>query len=64
MLTRWSLTDRTMQVKVNFPLRKNFRGNLNEAISLVEIASFRFPQKSFIKKKLTIRILVETQSKL
>ena len=44
------------QVKVNFLLRKFFRGNLNEVISLAEIdevksistneiASFRFPQK-------------------
>lgn len=38
---------------VNFILRKAFCGNLNEAISLAEIAAFRFPRKIFFKRKLT-----------
>ena len=40
---------------VNFLLRKNFRGNLNETISANKIASFRFPLKIFLKRKLTIK---------
>ena len=41
----------TIQGKVmaNFLFRKIFRGNLNEAITL-----FRFPRKTFLKRKLTI----------
>ena len=35
---------------VNFFLRKIFRGNLNKAISFVEIASFRFLRKIFRKR--------------
>ena len=33
---------------VNFPLRKIFRGNLNEAISLAEISSITFARKVFL----------------
>ena len=36
-------------------LRKIFRGNLNEAISLAEIVSFRFPLKVFLKGKSRFR---------
>ena len=36
---------------VNFLLRKIFRGNLNEAFSLVEIASCRFWRKVLLKRK-------------
>ena len=39
---------------VYFLFRKIFRGNLNEAISLIETASFRFPRKIFLVRKLTI----------
>ena len=39
---------------VNFLLRKIFRGNLNEAIAAKEIASFRFPRKTFFKWKLNL----------
>ena len=42
---------------VNFLLRKIFLAKLNEAILPVEIAAFRFPQKIFLKGKLTFRIL-------
>ena len=47
----------TKFVKVNFLLRKISLGNLNEAISLAEIASFRFPHKLFLKRKLAIKFL-------
>ena len=40
---------------VNSFLRKIFRGNLNEAIPLAEIASFRFSQGIFLKRKLSLR---------
>ena len=39
---------------VNFLLRKSLRGNLNEAISANEIASFRFPRDIFLKRKFTL----------
>ena len=38
--------------KVNFLVRKIFCGNLNEAISSTEIASFTFPRKIFLGSKL------------
>ena len=41
---------------VNLLLRKMFCGNLNEAISLAEIASFRFPWKIFLTMKLRFTI--------
>ena len=41
-------------LKPNFLLRKIFRGNLKEAISLAEIASFRFPWKISHKRKVAI----------
>ena len=47
---------------VSFLLRKIFLGNLNEAISLVEIVSFRFPRKIFLKRKLIF--IVDTGRKL
>ena len=57
--------------KRNFLLRKIFRRNLNEAVSLAEIdetlkvtsmsineiASFRFPRKIFLKRKVTYNIV-------
>ena len=46
--------------QTQFPLKKFFRGNLNEAISLAEIASFRFPWNTFLKRKLTYRCLIIT----
>ena len=36
-------------LKVNFFLKKMFRGILNKEISVNEIASFRFPGKMFLK---------------
>ena len=52
-------------VKVSFLLKKTFRGSRNDVISLVkidvtfisgnEIASFNFPRKIFLKRKLTVR---------
>ena len=33
-----------------------FHGNLNEAIAANETATFRFPWKIFLKKKLTFRM--------
>ena len=59
---------------VNFLLRKIFRGNLNETISLAEtdeidlianneIASFSFPWKTFFKRKLTsLEIFMATKN--
>ena len=47
----------TKDLNVIFLLRKVFRGNLNKAISTNEIASFKFPRKIFLKRKLTIRII-------
>ena len=41
-------------LKPNFLLRKIFRGNLKEAISLAEIASFRFPWKISLKREVAI----------
>ena len=41
-------------LKIDFPLRKIFRGNLNKAFSASGITSFRFPRKISHKKKLTI----------
>ena len=41
------------KVIVNFILRKIFRGNLNEALSTIEISSFKFPWKIFFQRKLT-----------
>ena len=35
-----------IDVMVNFLLRKIFHGNLNEAISLAEVASFTFPREN------------------
>ena len=35
-------------LKRNFFLREIFRGNSNETISVAEIASFRFPRKTFL----------------
>ena len=43
------------RVMVNVLLRKISRENLNDAILFVKIASFRFPQKIFLKKKLYSR---------
>ena len=40
---------------VNFLLRKTFRGNLNEEISLAKISSFRCLQLIFFKRKLIFR---------
>ena len=40
---------------VNFFLWEIFRGNLNEVIPLAEIALFRFPRKTFLKRKSTFR---------
>ena len=45
---------------VNFLLRKIFLADLNEAILLVEISAFRFPRKTFLKGKLTFRLLLLT----
>ena len=42
---------------VNFSLRKTLREYLNEAISLAEIASFRFPRNIFLNRKLTVKHL-------
>ena len=39
---------------VSFILRKIFLENVNKPISLVEIASFRFPRKIFLKRKLNL----------
>ena len=39
---------------VSFILRKIFLENLNKPISLVEITSFRFPRKIFLKRKLNL----------
>ena len=48
-------------LKVNFPLRKIFCGNLNAPISTGEIASFNFARKIFLKRKLTIsKIAIQT----
>ena len=38
----------------NFLLRKSLCGNLNEAISANEIASFRFPRDIFLKRKFAL----------
>ena len=38
-------------------MRKIFRGNLNEAISVNQVASFRFPRNIFLKRKLTIALV-------
>ena len=38
---------------INFLLGNIFRENLNEGISLAEIATFRFPRKLFLNRKLT-----------
>ena len=60
---------------VNFLLKKIFRGNLSEVISLTEIdvtfkvvsnstdeiASFRFPRKIFLQRKSTITLNTENQ---
>ena len=40
--------------KVNFFFNKIFYRKLNEIISLVQIASFSFPRKIFLKRKWTI----------
>ena len=40
---------------VNLLWRKIFNGNLNEAISLAEVASNRFPWKIFLRKKATLK---------
>ena len=49
-------------LKVNFPLRKIFRGNLTAAISTNKIASFRSARKIFLKRKLTInKIPIQTR---
>ena len=45
----------TPQSYGQFPLMKNFPGNLNEATPLTEITSFRFPREIFLKKKLIFR---------
>ena len=45
---------------VNFLLRKIFLADLNEAMSLAEIAAFRFPWKIFLKENLTFRLLLLT----
>ena len=45
--------------KVNFFFNKIFYRKLNEIISLVEIASFSFPRKIFLKRKWTITTLLE-----
>ena len=50
----WNTANTLGYIKVNFLLRKIFHGNLNEAVSLVEIASFRSPRKIFLKRKLNI----------
>ena len=39
---------------INFLLREISCGNLNEVISLVEIASFRFLRKIFLSRKWTL----------
>ena len=43
-----------------FPHKKKLRGNLNEVISLTEIASFRFPRKFFLKRKVTLTLQAST----
>ena len=49
-------------LKVNLPLRKIFRGNLNAEISTNKIASFRSARKIFLKRKLTIsKIPIQTR---
>ena len=47
-------------LNVNFLLRKIFLADLNEAMSLVEIAAFRFPWKIFLNENLTFRLLLLT----
>ena len=38
------------RIMINFLFKKIFCGNLNEAVLLADIASFRFPRKIFFKK--------------
>ena len=68
-------TDVYLDFLVNFLMRKIFSGNLNEVISLVEIdvtlkrtsvstneiASFEFPRKIFLKRKLTFNHFAEQE---
>ena len=44
-LWKW---EKDEDLKHNFFLRKISRGNSNETVSLAEIASFRFPRKTFL----------------
>ena len=55
LLHQYLLGIRISFLMFNFLLRKAFHGNVNEAISVNEIASFRFPRKIFRNRKLTIR---------
>ena len=47
---------RAVHIKRDFLLSKTLRQNLHEAISTNENASFRFPRKIFLKRKLTINM--------
>ena len=49
---------------VNFLLRGIFRGNLNEAILLLEITSFTFPRNDHNKQKIYFTQSAITCSKL